>query len=65
MVVVPEATPVTTPDAFTVAFAVFELLHTPPPAASVRAVVEPAQTEVVPVIDPAAGNGLTVTIEVA
>ena len=65
IVVVPEATPVTTPEALTVAADVLLLLHTPPPVASLIVVVAPGHTVVVPVMDPADGNGLTVTIEVA
>ena len=58
--VVPPATPVTTPvPETTVATAVLLLVHEPPPA-SVSAVVNPGHTFVVPVIDD--GNGLTVTV---
>jgi len=66
MVDVPEATPPTSP-LITVAAAIFVLLHTPPdePVPSPRNVVEPAQIVAVPVIVPAAGNGLTVTTWVA
>ena len=66
MVVVPALTPVTTPVLVTVPTAVLVLLHTPPVAASVSEVVEPpAHTEVVPVIVPAFGSGLTVMTAVA
>ena len=65
MVVVPEATPVTTPEALTVAADVLLLLHTPPPVASLSVVVALAHTVVVPVIEPADGSGLMVTIAVA
>ena len=62
IVVVPALTPVTTPLASTVAFDVETEVHVPPPAASAKLVVEPAQTMAVPVIVPAIGIGLTVTI---
>ena len=65
MVVVPDDTPVTLPDASTVATVVTVLLHAPPVAASLNPVVAPAQTVAVPVIVPADGNGLTLTIAVA
>ena len=61
MVVVPEMRPFTEPEALTVATAVLVLLQTPPVAASVNADDEPAHTVVVPLMKPAAGNGLTVT----
>ena len=38
-------------------------LQAPPAAASVSAIVEPAQTAEAPVMPPAAGSGLTVTIK--
>ena len=60
-VVVPEVMPLTTPEAFTVATAVFVLLQTPPVVASVNAVEEPAHAVVVPLIVPAPGKALTVT----
>lgn len=60
MVTVPEATPVTMPDAEpTVATKPLLLVHVPPVEASANAVVIPVQTFRVPVI--AAGSGLTVT----
>ena len=65
MVVVPDVSPFTTPDVPIVATTVFVLLHTPPLAASVNAVDELAQTLTVPLMVPAAGNGLTVTAWVA
>ena len=40
------------------------LLHTPPLVASLRVVVEPAHTLIVPVIADTVGNGLTVTVDV-
>jgi hypothetical protein len=43
-----------------VARAVFPLLHTPPPAASLRVIVLPGITLVEPVIVPALGNAYTV-----
>ena len=49
----------------TVATVVTVLLHAPPVAASLNPVVAPAQTVAVPVMVPADGNGLTVTIVVA
>ncbi len=66
MVDVPGIIPVTTPVALTVATPVETELHTPPAARSVSAVVPPAgQTVSPPVIAPAFGAGLTVTIAVA
>ena len=61
----PAAMPVTIPVVPTVARAVLLLDHTPPPVALLRAVLDPAQTVVVPVIEPALGSGLTVTAVVA
>ena len=62
MVVVPAETPVTTPAPETVATEADELLHTPPAVASASAVVDPAQTVVVPVIAAgAAGSELIVS----
>ena len=61
MVTVPADTPVTTPvPEPTVALLVLLLLQVPPVVASVNAVVKPAHTLVVPVIE--AGNGFTVTV---
>ena len=62
--VVPPATPVTTPDnAPTVATPVALLVHVPPDEASVSAVVEPAHIEVTPVgVD---GTPFTVMLFVA
>jgi hypothetical protein len=57
---VPAATPLTEPPVATVAAEVFVLLHTPLPAASLSEVVEPAQTDCVPVMAPALGKELTV-----
>ena len=64
MVVVPAATPVTTPPD-TVPTAVFVLLHAPLPTASVNVVVVPTHTVAVPVIVPALGDELTVKTVVA
>ncbi len=50
MVAVPAATPVTTPEASTVATAVLEDDQVPLVVASARVVVDPAQTVVVPVM---------------
>jgi hypothetical protein len=59
IVEVPAETPVTMPPASTVATPVVPLLQVPPAVISLRLVVEPAHTSVVPVN--AAGNGSTVT----
>jgi hypothetical protein len=60
MMLVPEATPVTTPvDDTTVATAVVPLLHVPPVVVLFSVVVIPTQTFVTPVMF--AGNGFTVT----
>jgi len=58
-VAVPAATPVTTPEALTVAVARGRILHVPPAGVSPRLVVEPTHTVVVPVI--AVGVAFTVT----
>ena len=65
MLVVPEAMPVTTPPVLIVAIEVAELLHVPVPTlpASARVVVDPGHTVYVPLMVPAAGDGLTVTTE--
>ena len=63
-VVEPAATPVTTPLELIVAVAVFAVDHTPPPVAFVKVVVAPAQTAVAPLIVPAVGNALIVTVSV-
>ena len=65
MVDVPVATPVTLPEASTVATPVVTELQVPPVAASVKDVTEPAHTVEVPAILPEFGMGLTVTIVVA
>jgi hypothetical protein len=61
----PAETPVTTPDALTVATAALLLLHTPPLTASANVVLAPGQTVVVPVIEPAVATPLTVIADVA
>ena len=61
MVADPAATPVTTPEALTVATAVLLEDQVPPAVASLKFVVEPTQTEAVPVIAAATGRALTVT----
>lgn len=63
MVVVPVATPETTPDELIVAIAVLPLLHAPPPVELVKEVGKPTHALVLPVIAP--GNGLTVTVTAA
>lgn len=65
MVVVPAATPLTTPEAFTVATLVVLLFQVPPDTASAKVVVPPGQIEVAPVIVPAEAEGVTVTEVVA
>jgi hypothetical protein len=63
MIVEPNATPVTTPvEDPTVAIAVLLLLQVPPEIASLRAVVRPEHTTVLPVI--AAGREFTDTLVV-
>ena len=65
MVVLPAATPVTTPvDASTVAVAVLDDVQTPPSVTSDKVVVAPSHTEVVPVIAATVGNALIVTVVV-
>ena len=65
IVVLPAATPVTTPvDALTVAVAVLDDVQTPPAVTSDKVVVEPSHTEVVPVIAATVGNALIVTVVV-
>ncbi len=62
---VPAATPVATPDAFTVATDALLLVHEPPDTVSDNVVVEPAQTVVVPVMVPAEGVVMMLTTLVA
>jgi hypothetical protein len=64
MVAEPAATPVTTPEALTVATDVLEEDQVPPLVASASAVVDPTQTDVVPVILATVGRALTVTVAV-
>ncbi len=64
MVVVPADIPATTPPDI-VPTAVFVLLHIPLPAASLKGVLAPTQTKLVPDILPAAGDEFTVTTLVA
>lgn len=59
MVAVPPVTPVTRPDAVTLALALL-LLHTPPEVAFANCVVVPILTVVFPLI--AATTGLTLTV---
>jgi hypothetical protein len=62
IVAVPALTPVTTPvEAFTVAIAVFEVLHVPPVVAFVSVELAPIHAEAVPAIVPADGSGFSVT----
>ena len=67
MVVVPLATPVTTPVTLMVAMPGLTLLHTPPasPVASARVMFAVGHTTSPPVIAPAFGSGFTVTAAVA
>ena len=61
MVVLPAVSPVTTPvDGFTVAAVVLLLLQVPPLILLLRVVVEPVQTNVVPLTVPALGTGIPV-----
>ena len=63
MVVLPAATPVTTPvDELTVAAVVLLLLQVPPLILLERVVVEPVQTKVVPLMVPALGTGIPVMV---
>jgi hypothetical protein len=61
---VPAATPVATPAALTVAIAVLLLLHAPPVADDVNAIVAPAVTPELPDMVPAEGDAFTVTTAV-
>lgn len=65
MVLVPVAMPETTPVGVTVATPVAVELHTPPVTASLKVVVEPAQTIPEPESVPGLAKGLTVTVVVA
>ena len=57
----PEATPVTKPEAFTVAIAALELLQTPPAVALDNVVDEPTHSTVDPVFAVMEGNAVTMT----
>jgi hypothetical protein len=66
MVVLPLPTPVTMPvDVPTVATLVVLLVQVPPVTLLERVIVDPAQTVAVPVMVPAVGAVLTVTVNVA
>ena len=60
----PAATPVTIPEAETVAAAVLEEDQVPPAVGSVRVMVDPAQTEEAPPIAATTGSAFTVTVAV-
>ena len=60
IVTLPAVTPVTLPDASTVATEALLLVHVPPETVSDNAVTEPAQTEDAPVMAPAEGVEVTV-----
>ena len=62
MLVVPKPTPVTTPDAFTVAIDGSIPSHMPPVDVVLSVVVSPSHTVAVPVI--VAGSGFTTTVAV-
>ncbi len=64
MAAVPVAIPVTTPDAETVATAVFALLHTPSAMLSLSAVTASGHMVVIPEMTPASGSGFTCTVNV-
>jgi hypothetical protein len=64
MVAEPAETPDTIPEALTVATAVLLEDQVPPEVASLKVVVEPTQTLVVPVMAATTGSALTVTPEV-
>ena len=65
MLAVPTATPVTTPVELTVAIALLEELQVPPLAVLVSVKDEPGQRGVAPLIAPASGKALTVTLAAA
>jgi len=58
----PTATPLTTPEAFTVATKVLADVHVPPETLGVNVEVEPTQTLVLPLNVPAFGGAVTVII---
>jgi hypothetical protein len=62
MVVVPATSPLTIPVVPTDATLLLLLLHTPPVVTLLSEVFASSHTVVAPIIDPAFGNGLTVTI---
>src|ERR1017187_1564780 len=62
IVATPAVTPVTTPAPLTPAIAALVLLHVPPVVVSVKVIDEPGHTLPEPVIVPALGRGLIVTI---
>jgi hypothetical protein len=59
MVVVPAATPVTTPADETVALAVLLLLHEPPDTVSLKVIVAVSHTADEPEMEPASGDRST------
>ena len=63
--VVPAATPLTTPVLLTVATAGLLLLHVPPEAVSVSELVAVTQTVAEPEMEPAWGSGRTVSVSSA
>ncbi len=65
ILVLPAVMPATLPPVLTVATAILLLLQVPPEVASARRVAEPAHILSVPVMDPADGSGLTVTVAVS
>ena len=62
MVSVPADTPVTMPPVLIVAMALLLVLHVPPVVPSVMVVVADVHKVVAPLMLPALGNGLTVTV---
>jgi len=65
MVVEPVATPVTLPEASTVAMALLALLQVPPDVASDKLTNEPTHTTDEPDMVPAVGRAVTVMADVA
>lgn len=66
IVEVPALTPVTAPDeAFTVAVAVLDELHVPPPVELAKVELEPTHAEAVPVIAATVGSAFSVTTTAA
>ena len=64
MLVVPDETPVTEPEASTVAIVLFAVVHKPPVMESVSNAGTPVHNLVLPDIVPASGSGSTLTIAV-